>query len=613
MQPQQPLPTARQPDQARLPCDKETATKQGQADRPRRWGPQNQAEQQQYQANFLATHAAQQSNTAGHPTAPADSQDTTPQPPQQPQQTQHDQQQLRAESLGTPAAHTPQQGNTPHPQHLGHRPVSQESSLTWEQEFATRLQQLHLWRRHHPAGARSQHSVHPGLPPDNDQHTYTSPRTHTITTAGAALPSTQSVWQLTRLGHNQFLLEPYQPNSQATTFYHDFQQSQPTAQQTQPPHQLPQSTGHEQQQPRAEQPQQQAHQQMAEATQEQCRETPQEQGQDAATPEDPEEATFMQRPGQHRPAKASQHDRAEQAEAEQSQRETARPATANTQTTAKPAATKSKAKAPARQTCLLSEEPSSSSNTAKPTAAHNNTHIATVLTQQPPFTAMQHGMPLLRDLLAYQVRAHPDNQPTKPAAMAAPPPPPPTLEELQLSLQIAQALTSHIQTITSRILSANSQPLVNHHSPHPNDVITIDSQDTQEEVDPQPAEQPPPQPQPPQQVTTPPDVSATTQQHTTQEQRGANKHLTSTQNTTHTISHQSTSSQANAPTNSSTQSEQATQPWWVLGIPANRSRSPPRAGQHLDLVHAASDQRMTQQDDEEENLDGSEQTTGQAY
>ena len=641
LQPQQPLPTARQPGKASLPCDKEAAAKQAQADRPRRWGPQKQAEQQQYQANFVAARKRQQVDTPGQPTATADNQDTTPPqpPPQQSEQTQLDQQQPQAEQLGTPANHAPQQGNTPHPQQRG-------NAETWAPAGSKSL----------PRACSSYNSGADTTRPEPGPSTRSTPAYHQTTTNAptphhAHTPSPQQEphcpqhkasgnspdWATT----NSYILEPHQPNPQATTFYHDFQHTQPTTPPTQPPHQSPQSMGHEQQPQHMEQPQQQAHQPTAEAAQEQCREAPQEQSRDPAAQEDPEESTFMQRPGQPQPTQAGQHDQAQQPPPQQSQQQTAQPTTANTQGTAKPAAAKSKAKAAARQTCQQSEEPSSSS-AARPTATPNNTHIATVLAQQPPFTAMQHGMPLLRDLLAYQVRAHPDNQPTMPTTMAAPPPPPPTLEELQLSLQIAQALTAHIQTITRRILSTNSHPIDNHHQPHPNDVIAIDSQDTQEEADQQPPEQPPrPQPQP--QTTKPQTASTAAQQHATHGQHGdvrtqpwwilghfqpstaaalqpsmktniqQHMHPASKQNTTHPKSHQSTSNHTEAQANSGSHSEQATQPWWILGKPTNRSRSPPRSGQHLDLFHAAVDQQKTQYDNEEEdNLDDDKPTTGPA-
>ena len=340
----------------------------------------------------------------------------------------------------------------------------------------------------------------------------------------------------------------------------------------------------------------------------------------------------MQRPEHPRPTQAGQRDQAQQQPPQQPPQQPGQSSKANTHETAKPAAAKSKARAPTQATCQQSEEPSSSSTAGQATTS-DSTRIATLLAQQPPFTAMQHGMPLLRDLLAYQVRAHPDNQPAKQAAMAAPPPPPPpTLEEQQLSLQIAQALTVHIQAITKRILATNNHPMDNYHQPHHNDVITIDSQDTQEEPDQQPSEQPP-KPQPEPQTTKPLVTDAATQQSATQGQPGdvhtqpwwilghpqpstaaalqptttnmqPHTHPVQQQDTTYTTNHRSTSSHTSTQADNGNQSERATQPWWILGKPSNRSRSPQRSRQNLDLFHAPVDQQMTQYDDEADTDNG---------
>ena len=201
---------------------------------------------------------------------------------------------------------------------------------------------------------------------------------------------------------------------------------------------------------------------------------------DAAADEDPEKQQATQEAA-NRDATQQLHQNPRQQPDKQAQ-------------TTKPTAAKTKP--PTRNTEACQQPPhlpppqesnsSSSHETPAPSHIHHHTHFVTILGHEPPFTALQHGLPVLRDLLSYQVRAQASIQ-QPPQHMAPPPIPPPTYEELQLSYQIAQALTTQIQRITARILQTNAvgQPNRTHHH---NDVITIDSQKSEShaELDAQP-------------------------------------------------------------------------------------------------------------------------------
>ena len=80
---------------------------------------------------------------------------------------------------------------------------------------------------------------------------------------------------------------------------------------------------------------------------------------------------------------------------------------------------------------------------------HTYPHISQHLKEQQPVTALQSGLPLLRDILHQHVAAH-DNWATSSSTM---PPHAPPVDELRLVAAVAEALTTQVQTIVSRILA----------------------------------------------------------------------------------------------------------------------------------------------------------------
>ena len=290
----------------------------------------------------------------------------------------------------------------------------------------------------------------------------------------------------------------------------------------------------------------------------------------------------------------------------------------------KPAAAKSK---PARQkqdSCQprppqQQQSSSSSQDTWMPT--HNTTHFPLILSQQPPFTALQHGLPVLRDMLSYQLHASTSPPPHPPQAMAAPPPPQPTREELELTLQIAQTLTTHIQDLARKIMqSHHHNPTSN--QPHHNDVITIDSQESHTQEQATTTEQATPhdpttaqamtrttQPTAPPQAQYKPDGGLQPQktpQTTTQSrpgqvpgQEGPPEQAPPTETAgTATPPHTSQPAEAATQHTGSGSHEATNQPWWILGRQVQRSRSPPERRQ-VDIFAdplIEPTQRMTQYD-----------------
>ena len=133
---------------------------------------------------------------------------------------------------------------------------------------------------------------------------------------------------------------------------------------------------------------------------------------------------------------------------------------------------------------------------AAATSHHHNQQMAPI---SPPSSdtslpsQLQQGLPVLRDLLrhvSHQARAQTahTNKQTHPHLMPRPPPVPPCPEELLLALQISQTLTTHIQTLTSKIVATHQHTPTSPNQPHHNDVITIDSQESPvQEQQPRPA------------------------------------------------------------------------------------------------------------------------------
>ncbi|CAE7558224.1 unnamed protein product, partial [Symbiodinium pilosum] len=269
----------------------------------------------------------------------------------------------------------------------------------------------------------------------------------------------------------------------------------------------------------------------------------------------------------------------------------------------KPAAAKSKPARQKKDSCQprppqQQQSSSSSQDTWMPT--HNITHFPLILSQQPPFTALQHGLPVLRDMLSYQLHASTSPPPHPPQAMAATPPPQPTREELELTLQIAQTLTTHIQDLARKIMqSHHHNPTSN--QPHHNDVITIDSQESHTQEQATTTEQATPH-----DPTTAQAMTHTTQQTTTQSrpeqvpgQEGPPEQAPPTATAgTATPPHTSQPAEAATQHTGSGSHEATNQPWWILGRQAQRSRSPPERRQ-VDIFAdplIEPTQRMTQYD-----------------
>ena len=434
--------------------------------------------------------------------------------------------------------------------------------------------------------------------------------------AGDPLPAQPQGWQLTRIGHQQFLLEPYRAQPQQTTFYHDFHPQQHTTQPTHttPPEADQQATEQAETSPQAPQPPQQQHEEA-----DQC-----------STKDNPaskDETSLMQHTAQtHLPGEQAERETGKQ----QSQSRKRSPQLNNTKEQ-RPAAAKSKQTQKHQDHCCKPHPPpqeqSSSSNQAGPTPTHNDTHFPLLLSQQPPFTALQHGLPVLRDMLSYQLAATTRPQ-QPPQAMAAPPPPQVTTEELQLTLQIAQALTTHIQALARRIVQSQHSGTTN--QPHPNDVITIDSQESHTQEQATATQQAQQDPAAEATTANTADAAETPQLQSkldgwlqSPERRQAEAATQSTHKPGQDHQPQPPPQATNAgtaiasyPSQAATTTTQqasgndnavANQPWWILGHHATRSRSPPerRGGDIFRDPLSERGQRMTQCD-AEEDTDGND-------
>ena len=330
-----------------------------------------------------------------------------------------------------------------------------------------------------------------------------------------------------------------------------------------------------------------------------------------------------------------------------------------TATKAKPQATAAKARPPIGQgpapgicqTAARSEASSSSNQPPMPSTDGN--HFTTILQQEPPFTALQQGLPVLRDLLSHvnhQTRAQATygHQPTQPHPMPPPPPVPLCPEELLLALQISQTLTTHIQTLTAKILATHQQAPTSNIQAHHNDVITIDSQESWDQVQLQPPADAAPMPaqaQAPQMPGTaegpasqaatqtwPPEPTTTratahnvdsqtgpAPTHRDKTQQPQQEHGEAAETTTEAQADHHPPQNNGQPTDTAhpdadtcthgEPQQQPQQPWWVLGHRPTkhhqaRSRSPP----HHSIATAAGQQaqqppQMTQHDVDEDHVD----------
>ena len=188
----------------------------------------------------------------------------------------------------------------------------------------------------------------------------------------------------------------------------------------------------------------------------------------APADEDQQKQQAMQEPANKEASQQPHHQKPHnQQTGEQTQ------STKPTATKAKPPTRNTEAcQQPAHSLPPPQESSSSSSHDVTASHAHHHTHFVTILGHEPPL----HCSPA-RLTCAERLTELPSEGPSQHTTTTT------THEELQLSYQIAQALTTQIRRITARILQTHAVGQT-HSTHHHNDVITLDSQESETPAEP---------------------------------------------------------------------------------------------------------------------------------